>query len=177
MRPLIYFLLALLLAGMPLAAHAGQNPPAQQAKARPLMPKTRAMETLGKVGNTNYLWTNGRAWMTLTDDAKIALVAGIEQGIILGVRENWKLMPKHEQKQLVKTATRLTVGGFTFRQLAVDIDGLYLNRANLGIPIVDAYEYALLELKKTPKRELARFLDQLRKTYHLPKSENPEQKH
>jgi hypothetical protein len=177
MRPLIYFLLALLLTGVPLAAQSGQNPPAQQKTAQPVPPNTRAMETLGKVGDTNYLWTNGRAWMSLPDNAKIALVAGIEQGIILSVRENWKVMPKHEQQELVKTAARLTVGGFTFRELAVDIDGLYLDQANLGIPIVDAYEYALLELKKAPKRRLRHFLDQLRKAYHLPNPPNPEQKH
>jgi hypothetical protein len=171
MRLLSPAILAAFLVCAPLAARAAQNSPQRQAKVQPLTPPdTSGMQTLGKVGETNYLWTNGRAWMALSDNAKIALVAGIEQGVILGVRENWDSLPKKDRQDLVNTAARLTVGRFTFTQLAVRIDALYLQRANLGIPIVDAYEYAVLELKKTPKGQLKDFLDQLRKTYHLPKA-------
>ncbi len=155
----------LLFCAAPLAA---QNQ-AQSEGPIPLTPaNTAAMQTLGKVGDTNYMWTNGHAWMALSDNAKVALVAGIEQGLILGVREDWDAVSKNARKGLIKTAARLTVGGFTFTQLAVQIDALYLQRANLGIPIVDAYEYALLELKKVPKKRRERFLERLRKTYHLP---------
>lgn len=166
-------ILAALLCCAPLAA---QQAPPGKLHAEPLTPPdTSGLQTTGAVGDTNYMWTNGRAWMSLSDNAKVALVAGIEQGIILGVRDNWDGVPKPAQQEMVKTAARLTVGGFTFTQLAVSIDAFYLQKENLGIPVVDAYEYAMLELKKASKKELDRFLKQLRKTYNLP-APKPEKK-
>jgi hypothetical protein len=169
MKLLMSAILAVFLGCAPLAA---QQAPAQQPRAERLTPpNTSGMQTLGKVGETNYKWTNGRAWMTLSDNAKVALVAGIEQGIILGVRDNWDAVPKPAQQELVKTAARLTVGAVTFTQLAVDIDAFYLPKENRGIPIVDAYEYVLLKLKNGSKKQLKHFLENLRKTYKLPKPE------
>lgn len=165
MKFLITTVIAVFLCAASLAA---QNRSQSKGPIPLTPPNTPSMQTTGKVGDTNYMWTNGHAWMALSDNAKVALVAGIEQGLILGVREDWEAVPKDARKDLVKTAARLTVGGFTFTQLAVQIDALYLQHANLGIPIVDAYEYALLELKKVPKKRRERFLERLRKTYHLP---------
>lgn len=166
MKTLISAVIAVFLGCVPLAAQTGQNPPSQQG-VQPLASNANSAQTLGKVGKTNYAWINGRAWLSLDDNAKIALVAGIEQGIVLGVRENWDAVPKNAQQDLVDTAARLTVSHATFTQLAVDIDSLYLQRSNLDIPVVDAYEYALLKIKNVPKKQLERFLDRLRQDYQL----------
>lgn len=167
MKLLMSAILAVFLWCVPLAAQ--QVPAGQLHPERLTPPNTSGMQTTGKVGATNYKWTNGRAWMTLSDNAKVALVAGIEQGVILSVRDNWDEVPKPAQQEMVKTATQLTVGGFTFTQLAVDIDAFYLTKDNRAIPVVDAYEYALLRLKKASKKQLKHFLENLRKTYKLPK--------
>lgn len=176
MKQLLSATLMLLLACATLAA---QNASTKQSAATSQNPATAGMETLGAVGQTSYLWENGNVWMSLTDDAKIALVIGIEQGIVLSVRENWNAVPKAAQPVLAETAGRLTVGKSTFTQLAVTIDALYLQQANLGIPIVDAYQYALLELKNTPPDKLQHFLDEVRQNYHLPTPPPlpPEKKH
>ncbi len=176
MKQLISTTLILLLASGTLAARNGST---QKSSAAPQNTIPASMETLGTVGQTNYRWENGNVWISLSDNARIALVIGIEQGIVLSVRENWNAVPKAVQADLEETAGRLTVNQATFTQLAVSIDALYLQQANLGIPIVDAYEYALMALKNTPKDKLERFLDGLRQTYHLPAPPPPprEKKH
>lgn len=166
-----------LLAGcVSLAALAG--PPAAAAQeVQALNPPVNNMQTQGKVGKTSYRWTNGRAWLSLNDDAKVAMVAGIEQGIILSVRENWDAVSKQTQPELVKTATRLTVGGFTFNQLVLQIDNFYLLPGDIEVPVVDAYLYAMQKLKKAPEGELKDMVNRLRKTYPAPAMPKQKEKH
>ena len=106
--------------------------------------------------------------MALGDDAKVAMVVGIEQGLVLSVRENWDAVQKSDQPALVQTAERLTVGGVSFDQVVLEMSKLYLDPDNDLIPVVDAYLYVVLEEKKTPKDQLDKFLDGLRKTYAAP---------
>jgi len=166
-----------LLAGcVSLAALAG--PPAAAAQqVQALNPPVSDMQTQGKVGKTSYQWTNGRAWLSLNDDSKVAMVAGIEQGIILSVRENWDAVSKEIRPVLVSTATRLTVGGFTFDQLVLQIDNFYLMPGDLKVPVVDAYLYALMKLKKTPEDKLKDMANRLRKTYPAPMVPGQKEKH
>jgi hypothetical protein len=169
--------LAALLSCAPLAALAQQQqaapPPRQAQPAQPAQPGSGEppLITVGRVGETRYGWTNGRAWFTLDDTSKAALVLGIEQGLILSVRENWDAMPKDAQPTLTDTAGRLTVNGVAFNQMVEQINEFYLDATNLDIPVVDVYEYVVMQAKKTPQADLDRFLENLRKTYHL--AENP----
>jgi hypothetical protein len=169
MKLLLAAFLAVFVAGLVPAARAarqqGQTAPAAPGSATAPQVNGRPMVTVGKVGQRTYGWTNGWAWMSLGDDAKISMVVGIEQGIVLSVRENWDAVPKNDQQTLVNTAERLTVGGVSFDQAVLDIDKLYLDPDNDQIPVVDAYLYVVLELKKTPDDQLKKFLDQLQKTY------------
>ena len=167
---------ALLLGCVSLAAFAAP-PRAAAQEVQALNPPTTDMQTQGKVGDTNYRWTNGRAWMSLNDDSKVAMVAGIEQGVILSVRENWGAVPKATQPELVKTATRLTVGGITFDQLVLQIDNFYLMPGDIEVPVVDAYLYALMKLKQTPEGQLKDLANRLRKTYPAPVVPQPKEKH
>jgi hypothetical protein len=158
-----------LLAGCVLGIAPGGATPVAAQEAQALNPRPAAeMQTQGKVGDTYYRWTNGRAWLSLSDDSKVAMVAGIEQGLILSVRENWKAVPKPTQKVLVKTAGQLTVGGVTFDQMVLQIDDFYLMPGNINIPVVDAYLYAVMKLQKTPVDKLKDMVNRLRKTYPLP---------
>jgi hypothetical protein len=166
-----------LLAGCVCLSTFAGSPPAAAQQAQALNPPVTDMQTQGKVGKTAYLWTNGRAWLSLSDDSKVAMVAGIEQGIILSVRENWDAVSKQTQPELVKTATRLTVGGFTFDQLVLQIDNFYLMPGNIEVPVVDAYLYALMKLKKTPEDKLKDMVNHLRKTYPAPAIPQPKEKH
>jgi hypothetical protein len=170
------FAMPALLAGcVSLAALAGPTPAAAQ-EAQSLNPSASGMQTQGKVGDTAYRWTNGRAWMSLGDDAKVAMVAGLEQGIILSVRENWKGVPKESQQEMVKTATRLTVGGFTFNQLVLQIDNFYLMPGDVNVPVVDAYVFALMKLKQASDDQLKDFANHLRKLYPPPPKPKAEEK-
>ncbi len=167
-----------LLAGCVSLAALGGPPPAaaQQVQALNPPPPPANMQTQGKVGDTVYRWTNGRAWMSLNDGAKVAMVAGLEQGIILSVRENWNAVPKESQAEMVKTATRLTVGGFTFNQLVLQIDNFYLQPGDIDVPVVDAYVYALMKLKQASDGKLKDFADHLRKLYPAPQEPGPQEK-
>jgi hypothetical protein len=167
---------ALLAGCVSLAALGGPLPAAAQ-QPQALNPPPNDMQTQGKVGDTSYLWTNGRAWMSLGDSAKVAMVAGLEQGIILSVRENWDVMPKQQQDVLKKTATRLTVGGFTFDQLVLQIDNFYLIPGDVNVPVVDAYIWAMMKLKQASDRKLKDFADHLRKLYPPPVLPPEKEKH
>jgi hypothetical protein len=165
------FLVALAAAVAPAARAAGQSQ--QKAPAAPAGQAQSAqggepMQTTGKVGDRSYNWTNGWAWLALGDDAKVSMVVGIEQGIVLSVRENWSAVPAADQQTLTHTAERLTVSGFSFDQVVLDMDKVYLDPDNDFIPVVDVYLYTVMELKKTPSGELQKFLDGLRKTYQPP---------
>jgi len=165
----LFFLTCVALLGLaPLAARAQQKPPLQPAQPTQANPAQNPLQTTGQVGKTNYRWTNGRAWQSLEDPAKVAMVAGIEQGLVLSVRENWDVVDAKDQPVLVKTAGRLTVGGVSFNDLVTRIDEVYMDVKNLQIPVVDAYMYALLKLKQAPKSELKGYLELLRKTYPPP---------
>lgn len=170
------FLAALAVAAAPAARAAQQNQqtPAPAPTTAPASGSAQAaasgqpLQSVGKVGNRDYRWTNGWAWLSLGDDAKVSMVVGIEQGIVFSVRENWDVLPKSDQQTLVNTAERLTVGGIPFNQVVLQMDKLYLDPDNDLIPVVDAYLYVVLELKKTPAGQTKKFLDGLRKTYQPP---------
>jgi hypothetical protein len=168
-RLLAVTFVALLGLGLaPLAARAQQKPSVIPLNPPPANPADNPLQTVGHVGQTTYRWTNGRGWQTLEDPAKVAMVAGIEQGLILAVRENWDVVTPKDQPVLVKTATRLTVGGVSFNQMVTAIDEVYMDVKNVRIPVVDAYMYALMKMKNTPKDELEGYLELLRKTYPPP---------
>ncbi len=153
-----------LLAGVVFA-----TPARAQQMPQALNPQPNPMQTTGKVGNFSYGWTNGKGWMSLSDDAKVAMVAGIEQGIILSVRENWDAVGKANQQVLTDTASRLTVNGYTFEQMVIEVDKFYLQPGMAEVPVVDAYTYSLMELKQASKADLDRLADRLRKAYPMPK--------
>ncbi|HEV2386150.1 MAG TPA: hypothetical protein VGS20_02735 [Candidatus Acidoferrales bacterium] len=177
MKALIAVTLAALMGCAQLAALAQQ--PQQQKPAAPVQQKQPApaappgtseppLVTTGRVGDSNYGWTNGRAWFTLDDTAKVAMVMGIEQGLILAVRENWNSVPKPAQSALTDTAVRLTVSGVSFNDMVEQMNEFYLDAANIDIPVVDVYLYEVMVAKKTPAAEVTRFLEGLRKAYNLP---------
>lgn len=170
--------MAAMVAGVVLlAALCGLAPAAAAQQVKELNPPPNPMQTQGKVGDTYYRWTNGRAWLSLGDNAKVAMVAGIEQGLILSVRENWGAVPKPTRQTLVKTAGQVTVGGITFNQLVLQIDNFYLMPGNLRVPVVDAYLYALSKLKGASKGKLEGMVKRLRKTYPMPPTPNLKPKH
>jgi hypothetical protein len=178
--------IAALAAWAPLAGLARQTPQKQSTQTQqqqlptsiPQQPQTSpaptapppALQTIGKVGDTDYAWTNGYAWFSLDENSRIALVVGIEQGVVLSVRENWNAVPKGAQQAMVKTAGQITVSGFPFDHVVEQIDGFYLDASTIEIPVVDAYLYTIMKLKNAPPDELKNFLDKLRKTYKAPEA-------
>ncbi|HVC00187.1 MAG TPA: hypothetical protein VNJ12_12765 [Candidatus Dormibacteraeota bacterium] len=165
---IILAVFALTVAPAARAGQPSQSAPSSLAPAPGTGENGHPMQSVGKVGEKTYSWANGRAWMSLGDDAKVSMVVGIEQGVILSVRENWDAVPKGDQPVLVKTAERLTVNGVPFNQVVLEMDKLYIDSDNDLIPVVDAYLYVVLELKKTPPNQLKKFLNRLRKTYAPP---------
>lgn len=171
------FAMPALLAGCVSLAALGGPLPAAAQEVQALNPPPTDLQTQGKVGDTFYRWTNGRAWMSLGDSAKVAMVAGLEQGIILSVRENWDFMPKQQQEEMKKTATRLTVGGFTFDQLVLQMDNFYLMPGDVNVPVVDAYVFALMKLKQASEGKLKDFANRMRKLYPPPPEPPEKEKH
>ena len=144
-------------------------PALAQQMPQALNPQPNPMQSTGKVGDFSYGWTNGKGWMSLPDDAKVAMIAGIEQGLILSVRENWDAVGKANQKVMTDTAARLTVSGYTFTQVVLEVDKFYLRPGMAEVPVVDAYIYALMDLKQTSKEDLEHYVERMRATYPMPK--------
>lgn len=173
MKRLVAVPVFLLLCFAPLAASAQQpskavplNPPSAKAEAGNL-------QTVGTVGDTSYAWTNGNGWQSMDDNGKVAMIVGLEQGLVLAVRENWDAVTAADQPILKKTAERVTVGGISFNDLVTKIDEVYIDANNSRIPVVDAYLYAVQELKNASPSDLKGYMKLLQKTYPAPQPPKP----
>ncbi|GEM_PF-2461409 len=131
-------------------------------------PQPDLLHTPARVGTIPYRWTNGNAWLSLDSGARVAYLVGLQEGIVLDVRENWQGLPAKSRDEIVRVAGNITVGGVTFGDLSEQIDAVYTDAQNLPIPIADAYLYALRKLKGEPEARLKQYLATLRKTYASP---------
>jgi hypothetical protein len=144
--------LVVLCASLPL--WSGQQTPAPELLYTPT-----------RVGTIPYRWSNGNAWLSLDSGAKVAYLVGLQEGIVLGVRESWQGLPAKSREEILRVAGNITVAGVTFGDLSEQIDAVYTDVQNLPIPIADVYLYASRKLKGEPEARLKEDLATLRKTY------------
>lgn len=121
--------------------------------------------TAARIGTIPYRWTNGNAWHSLDASAKAAYLVGLQEGIVLSVRQNWDQFPAKDRSQLVKAAENMTLSGVTFANLSEQVDALYLDPQNLNIPVVDAYLYTVQKFRGSSEGQLKDYLEKLRKQY------------
>jgi hypothetical protein len=106
--------------------------------------------------------SNGRRWTHLDKQSKIMLLVGVADGGALLARETAGDCGAEAER----VVDRLSISGFHFSEIAKQIDAFYADTANLRIPVVEAYRFALRKLKGATPAELDAFVAQLRKTYN-----------
>jgi hypothetical protein len=104
----------------------------------------------------SYGRPNGRFYLKRHAQARIDLLYGIEQGIMLLGDEN--LISR-------ETIDRYGLKGFLFSDFMDQMDRLYQDKANIRIPISYAYVYAVRRLRGDPPQEIEDFLAQQRKRF------------
>ncbi len=69
--------------------------------------------------------------------------------------------------EAVKRAnSRLSLGGVRFSDLVKQIDKFYADTANLRVPVIEAYVYAIKKMKGSSPQQLAQDEASLRRTYN-----------
>jgi hypothetical protein len=154
MKPASLFFLALVLLAIPTAI-AGQRPTEQEST------------TTGVItDHSRYHWSNGKAWKTLDGQSKIMQVEGIENGMMLLLRESYPRLSASDRSTLETAIDRLTISGFRMSDIVEQIDDFYSDSSNARIPISDAYEYAMKKMHGSNQRELGDYVARLRATYN-----------
>jgi hypothetical protein len=122
--------------------------------------------TWGRVGNFLYHFSNGKAWKQLDLQSRVTLIQGLEEGIMLAVREADKNVREDQVMILDRTSKNLTIKGFRMSDIVSQIDTFYSDSANVRVPITDGYQYPLIKMKGESAVELEKYAEQLRKTYN-----------
>ena len=65
-----------------------------------------------------------------------------------------------------EVADSLIISGFRFSDLVKQVDEFYADTANVRIPVIDAYVYALLKIRGATKQELDDHVVGLRLNYN-----------
>ena len=104
----------------------------------------------------SYGRPNGNYYLGLYPQERKDFLYGIEQGIAL----------LRDEKLISQTITEsYMIKGFSFEYLAVQIDNLYADKANLRIPIAYGYLYAIRKSRGDSPKELEDFLAGLRERF------------
>jgi hypothetical protein len=117
-------------------------------------------ETAVLLGTRGIMTQNGRTWQQLDVRAKIMFVNGVQDGATLLLSH----IPDSEKAQRAMDA--ITISGFRFSDIAKQIDLFYSDSANIRIPIVEAYKYALLKMKGSTDTDHDKLLADLRRKYN-----------
>ncbi len=111
--------------------------------------------------------TNGRAWIALDKQSRIMYVNGLEEGIYLKLLHGHEDEPQEMQlASAQKTFEELTISGFRMSDIVEQIDSVYSDSANIKLPTLEVYRYALSRMKGTPTSVLDAKLTELRRKYN-----------
>ena len=130
-------------------------------------PTEEESRTWGQIdAQSRFHWSNGKAWELLDAQPKIALVSGIENGMMLLTREmRWNTICS-DRAAVDKQLHELMIKGFRMSDVVEQVDAFYSDSSNLRIPIVDAYQYAMKKMHGAKQRELEDYAAELRRTYN-----------
>ena len=93
-------------------------------------------------------------------------VEGIENGMMLLLRESYPKLSAPDRVVLEAEIKELTISGFRMSDVVQQIDDLYADSSNIRIPMADAYEYAMKKMHGANPRELGDYAAKLRATYN-----------
>jgi len=126
----------------------------------------REHKTVVYVGTNGYVRANGRYWKQLNQQSKIALLYGYEEGVTMLVRETRLKAKPDVATKTEEVAASLMISGFRFSDFVKQVDELYDDTANVRIPVIDAYVYALLKIRGATKQKLEDHVATLRRKYN-----------
>ena len=107
---------------------------------------------------------NGRTWENFTGDEQATFLLGVDEGLFLLARHQQMASRTSEVREALNSLT--LTSGFTTRDLSSEVTSFYRERANIRVPIIYAYEYALKKTKGASQRELIEFTTSLRKQWN-----------
>jgi len=102
--------------------------------------------------HTDYLFSNGKAWRALDAKSKITELEGIEQGMMMLVRETYPRLSPADRALLDEEPLKLMVKGFRMSDVAEQLDAYYKDSSNLRVPIAEAYKYSILKMRGARQR-------------------------
>jgi hypothetical protein len=116
--------------------------------------------------HTDYLFSNGKAWRALDAKSKITELEGIEQGMMMLVRETYPRLSPADRALLDEEPLKLMVKGFRMSDVAEQLDAYYKDSSNLRVPIAEAYKYSILKMRGARQKELDDLAASLRSKYN-----------
>jgi hypothetical protein len=106
-------------------------------------------------------FVNGRFWEDSTPVLKVGYVFGLRDGLVLiATGEN---RTAAVQQALAGSMVLYRGGKATLEELIDQIDGFYADRANIRIPVFEAYAYCMKRTSGLTKRELDDLLTEMRR--------------
>jgi hypothetical protein len=114
---------------------------------------------------------NGRMWQLLSGTQKISHLTGIHEGIILclnQIKQDLKIPPDLMNKMQdsgIFDRRRLLFSSQGVTAIETRMNHFYEDSANLGIPIIDAYQHITLALNFATHEDLESNLSTLRRKY------------
>jgi len=122
-------------------------------------------ETAFGMHTNGVMVSNGRRWTHLDKQSKIMLLVGVADGGALLARATTETSTDCGAES-ERVLDRLSISGFHFSEIAKQIDAFYADSANLRVPVVEGYRFALRKLKGATPAELEALVAQLRKSYN-----------
>lgn len=104
-------------------------------------------------------FVNGRFWENSTPTFKAGYVFGLRDGLVLIAGDN---RTAAVQQALTGSLIMYRDGQATLEEVIEQIDGFYADRANIRIPIFEAYAYCMKRTSGAAKKELDDLLTELR---------------
>ncbi len=116
--------------------------------------------------NSDYSFSNGKAWKTVGLQSRIMWVQGIEEGMAFTVREVYPRASTTDRVLIEKEFNGELIHGFRVSDVVRQINGFYEDTSNLRIPVVDAYKYTIKKMHGAKQQELEDFAADLRQRYN-----------
>lgn len=109
---------------------------------------------------------NGRVWKKLDLQSKVMLLYGFQEGMTLLLRHTLLKIGPDVTAKTEEVADSLMTYGFRVSDVAKQVDEFYADTANIRIPILDAYVYAVLKIRGATKKEFDDHVVRLRLNYN-----------
>lgn len=118
------------------------------------------------IDNVGHVFSNGKAWRIFDTQNRITYLMAIEEGLRLALLDTSRNESSKVAQAVNRTYERLSIYGFRYSDLVEQVNDFYLDSANLRIPVVEAYAYAIRKLHGDSPLQLSELEVKLRRTYN-----------